>query len=170
LNASTKVISRDNASFCVLSSSCTDPAYVGHITKLCSARGIPLCSGVDSATLGSWAGLGTLDANGAARAVNKMVSCSCVVVKAPYTLLDTAPATTHFNTVEHLDSRVISDNTTARVVSDDAAPFSRAASADADARVVCDNVAALNHPSDTFQVLKSKLDTFQVLKSKPPTF
>jgi small subunit ribosomal protein S12e len=89
LKASTKAISRDNASFCVLSSSCTDPAYVGHITKLYSARGIPLYSGVDSATLGSWAGLGTLDANGAARAVNKMVSCSCVDVKAPDTLLDT---------------------------------------------------------------------------------
>jgi hypothetical protein len=68
------------------------------------------------------------------------------------------------------NGHAISDGAAADVVPDAATPFSRAASADADARVVCDSVAALNHPSDTFQVLKSKLDTFQVLKSKPPTF
>jgi hypothetical protein len=66
------------------------------------------------------------------------------------------------------NGHAISDGAAADVVPDAAAPFSRAASADVDARVVCDSVAALNHPSDTFQVLKSKLDTFQVFKVKAP--
>jgi ribosomal protein L7Ae-like RNA K-turn-binding protein len=82
LNASQKALTgiSDTAKVCLLSSSCTDLDYVALVTTICSNRGIPLYSGVDSTTLGAWAGLNKRDSTGT---IISSLSCSCVVVKAP---------------------------------------------------------------------------------------
>ena len=73
-----KALDRRSASFCVLSESCDEKQYVRLVEALCAEHKIPLIKVPDSKQLGEWVGLCKIDKNGLAQ---KVVSCSCAVVK-----------------------------------------------------------------------------------------
>jgi len=78
LHECAKALDRRQAHLCVLSSSCTEPAYTKLVEALCKEHNINLIKVPDSKQLGEWVGLCKLDKEAKPR---KVVGCSCVVVK-----------------------------------------------------------------------------------------
>merc|ERR1711907_331809 len=78
LNEAVKALDRREAFLCVLSNSCSEPAYTKLVTALCKEHGIPLLKVEDGKTLGEWAGLCKYNEEG--KAV-RVIKCSCVVIK-----------------------------------------------------------------------------------------
>ena len=86
-----KALDKRQAHLCVLSSSCTEPAYTKYpfffsfsltyqrlVEALCAEHNINLIKVPDSKVLGEWVGLCKLDKEAKPR---KIVGCSCAVVK-----------------------------------------------------------------------------------------
>eukprot|EP00697_Spironema_sp_BW2_P012374 gnl/Spiro4/28607_TR14151_c0_g1_i1.p1 gnl/Spiro4/28607_TR14151_c0_g1~~gnl/Spiro4/28607_TR14151_c0_g1_i1.p1 ORF type:complete len:138 (+),score=1.01 gnl/Spiro4/28607_TR14151_c0_g1_i1:106-519(+) len=73
-----KALDKRQAHLCVLSSSCTEPAYTKLVEALCAEHNINLIKVPDSKVLGEWVGLCKLDKEAKPR---KIVGCSCAVVK-----------------------------------------------------------------------------------------
>jgi len=78
LHECVKALDRRQAHLCVLSSGCTEPAYVRLVEALCAEHNINLIKVPDSKQLGEWIGLCKIDKDAKPR---KVVGCSCVVVK-----------------------------------------------------------------------------------------
>merc|ERR1712022_19241 len=70
-------LDKANVVLCILAKNCNEPAYTKLIKALCTEQSIPLMEWPENATLGEYAGLCKIDAEGNAR---KVVSCSCVCI------------------------------------------------------------------------------------------
>lgn len=78
LKEAVKALDRREAHLCLLADSCDEAAYKKLVKAMCEQRQIPLIMVEEAKTLGEWAGLCKIDADG--KPV-KVVGCSCVVVK-----------------------------------------------------------------------------------------
>ncbi|KAG8100265.1 hypothetical protein GUJ93_ZPchr0013g35662 [Zizania palustris] len=78
LREAAKAIEKHAAQLCVLAEDCDQPDYVKLVKALCAEHNVHLVTVPSAKTLGEWAGLCKIDAEGKAR---KVVGCSCVVVK-----------------------------------------------------------------------------------------
>mmetsp|Transcript_63159 Transcript_63159/g.199814 ORF Transcript_63159/g.199814 Transcript_63159/m.199814 type:complete len:140 (+) Transcript_63159:118-537(+) len=78
LSEATKSIEKGQAQLCVLAQNCDQPDYTKLIEALCHEHEVNLITVPDNKTLGEWAGLCKIDAEGNAR---KVVGASCVVVR-----------------------------------------------------------------------------------------
>lgn len=78
LKEAVKALDRKEAHLCILASSCDETGYTKLISALCKEHSIPLVEVAEGKTLGEWAGLCRIDAEGNPV---KVVGCSCVVIK-----------------------------------------------------------------------------------------
>ncbi|KAM0880753.1 hypothetical protein ACQ4PT_033385 [Festuca glaucescens] len=73
-----KAIEKHATQISVLADDSDQPGYVKLVKALCAKNNVHLLTVPSAKTLGEWAGLCKIDAEGKAR---KVVGCSCVVVK-----------------------------------------------------------------------------------------
>lgn len=78
LHEAAKALDKRQAHLCVLAKDCDEPQYGKLVEALCAEHEINLMKVDSKLTLGEWAGLCKLDAEGTPR---KIVGCSCVVIK-----------------------------------------------------------------------------------------
>lgn len=77
LHESARAIERGQAQLAILADDCNQPDYKKLIEALCAEQSVNLISVPEQTTLGQWAGLCKIDAEGEAR---KVVKCSCSVI------------------------------------------------------------------------------------------
>ncbi|KAJ3670006.1 hypothetical protein LUZ60_010330 [Juncus effusus] len=77
LREAAKAIEKHTAQLCILAEDCDQPDYVKLVKALCGEHNVPLVTVPASKTIGEWAGLCKIDAEGKAR---KVVGCSCAVI------------------------------------------------------------------------------------------
>ncbi|KAJ4811399.1 40S ribosomal protein S12 [Rhynchospora pubera] len=78
LREGAKAIEKHTAQLCILAEDCDQPDYVKLVKALCAEHNVHLITVPASKTIGEWAGLCKIDAEGKAR---KVVGCSCLVIK-----------------------------------------------------------------------------------------
>ncbi|PSC68919.1 40S ribosomal S12-like [Micractinium conductrix] len=77
LHEAARAIERGQAQLAILADDCNQPDYKKLIEALCAEQSVNLISVPEQQTLGQWAGLCKIDAEGEAR---KVVKCSCAVI------------------------------------------------------------------------------------------
>ena len=78
VNECVKAIERGQGQLCVLAQDCNQPDYVKLVEGLCKEYNVSLIAVPSNETLGEWAGLCKIDAEGNPR---KIVKCSVCVVR-----------------------------------------------------------------------------------------
>lgn len=78
LNEVCRNIEQRKGVLCILAKNCDNEQYKLTVETLCKENGMPLIFVDDNETLGKWAGLCKLNAEGIPR---KIVKCSCLLIK-----------------------------------------------------------------------------------------